>query len=218
MAIKKNDILFELNESKLHSPVILVDPTWKERNVLAALSQETFKKFQDSAKGFLKSPGKKWFVEDKIDSGALEKEAKKKSSEFLALELKTDKQEGDIAGTKLKKFAVFFEKELNKYFTIIKMEFEYDEKKSAKVYYILKSRKEIIRIGPPIAMKKNVAEFKKRNKNTFVKNNMLHAKIKINFSAKDFLKKWKKDNQKKTKEMDIISIDILKLNRILQSL
>src|SRR3989344_4684657 len=39
------EVFIQLNESKIHSPVILIDPTYKERNALAALSQETFAKF-----------------------------------------------------------------------------------------------------------------------------------------------------------------------------
>ena len=34
--------MYEINESKLQSPIILVDPTWKERNVLAGLNDESF--------------------------------------------------------------------------------------------------------------------------------------------------------------------------------
>src|SRR3989344_3827200 len=35
---KKSDVLVELNESKTAGPIVLIDPTWKERNVLAALN------------------------------------------------------------------------------------------------------------------------------------------------------------------------------------
>jgi tRNA nucleotidyltransferase (CCA-adding enzyme) len=176
--------------------------------VLAALSHETFKKFQTAAKGFLKSPGKKWFEEQKVNIADLKEEAKRRKAEFLTVKLKTNKQAGDIAGTKLKKFAVFLEKEFGKYFNVAKMEFEYDEKQSADAYYILKSKGEIIRMGPPVRMKKNAAEFKKRNKNTFVKNGILHSKVKVSFSAKEFMKKWQNDNRKKIKEMDIITIQV----------
>ncbi len=53
---KKQEVFFEMNENRLHSPVILVDPTYKERNALAALSHETFATFQAAAKAFLKQP------------------------------------------------------------------------------------------------------------------------------------------------------------------
>ncbi|MEK6842513.1 MAG: nucleotidyltransferase domain-containing protein, partial [Nanoarchaeota archaeon] len=52
----KNDVFMDLNESKLHSPIILVDPTYKNRNALAALSYETFEKFKKICSEFLKDP------------------------------------------------------------------------------------------------------------------------------------------------------------------
>src|SRR3989344_1671006 len=42
----KQDVFMNLNSSKLHSPIILIDPTYKQRNVLAALSDESFEKFK----------------------------------------------------------------------------------------------------------------------------------------------------------------------------
>jgi len=50
----KQAVLMDLNSSKLHSPIILIDPTYKERNALAALSSETFRKFQEVSLKFLK--------------------------------------------------------------------------------------------------------------------------------------------------------------------
>jgi len=42
----KQAIMMDLNSSKLLAPIILIDPTYKQRNVLAALSDETFEKFK----------------------------------------------------------------------------------------------------------------------------------------------------------------------------
>ncbi len=41
----KNQVLMDINASKLYSPVILIDPSYKQLNVLAAVYEETFKKF-----------------------------------------------------------------------------------------------------------------------------------------------------------------------------
>ena len=207
---KKNDIFFELNENKLKSPVILIDPTYKERNALASLSRETFEKFQDSAKKFLKNPSMSFFEEKKIDSQALEKKAKKSRKEFLHLKLKTDKQSGDIAGTKLKKFSEFLEKTLEKYFEVKQREFEYLDNQEGNVYFILKSKKEIVRIGPPLRMKKQVRAFKKEHAKTYEKNGYVHSKLKINFTAKSYINVWKKpkSNKKLMKEMSITEMKI----------
>ena len=205
---RKNEIFIEMNESRLHSPVVLVDPTYKERNALAALSNETFAKFQKVAKQFLKSPNKNYFVLKEIDEEKLEKNAKKKKAEFLKIKIKTDKQKGDIAGTKLKKFSHVLEREINNYFEILENEFDYDDKQSANLFLVAKSRKEIVRIGPPLRMKKHVQAFKKEHLDTYEKNKFIHARIKINFGAKEFVDAWKKQraNKRMFKEMRITKI------------
>jgi len=205
---KKNDVLFEMNESKLSSPIILVDPTWKERNALAALSRETFEKFQDAARKFLKKPSKDFFIIKKFNLEALKQKAKKSKAEFVKIELKTDKQPGDIAGTKLKKFASYLEKELARYFEIIEKEFDYSGKSKAMDYLIIKSKREIIKIGPPKALGEHAKAFKKQNKNVFEKNGILHARIKVNFSAKKFINEFSKKYAKTIKSMDITSLKI----------
>ena len=206
---KKNDVFFEINESKLGSPVILVDPTYKERNALASLSQETFDRFKKSAISFLKNPNIKFFEKSSIDVKKMIRKANKNKFEFLNLELETDKQTGDIAGTKLKKFSDMLILELSKYFHIKEKEFEYNEEKSAEVFLMLKSKKEIIRIGPPLKMKKHVKSFKKEHRKTYEKGGYLHTKIKVDFSGKDFCKDYSKKYSKKLKEMSVINLKII---------
>ena len=206
---KKGDIVFELNESKLHSPIVLIDPTWKERNVLAALSKETFDKFKIKAKEFLKKPSKRFFEDVKIDVDKLKSLAKKKNAEFVQVEIKTGRQAGDIAGTKMKKFSKFLISEISKYFDVLEKEFEYSGKKTGDLYLILKSKKEIIRIGPPSDLPEHAKIFRKKNKNVFEKNGLLHTKIKINFTGKKFVNDYKKKNSGKLKDMGIIGLGIV---------
>ena len=206
---KKEDVLFSINESKLQNPIVLVDPTWKERNVLAALSWETFRKFRDKAREFLEKPSREFFLIEKIDVESLKKLAVKKKGEFLHLVIRTDRQEGDIAGTKMKKFARFLENELIKYFEIYTSEFEYYDGRESSFYLIIKQKREVVKLGPPIKMEKNVLEFRKRNKDVFEKNGYLHARIKIDFSARKFLHKWRRENSRKMGEMGIVGIDVV---------
>jgi len=77
------EILFELNGSKLISPIILIDPTFKERNVLAALNEETFEKFKESAKAFLKRPSIGFFKKRQISLDELKENSKKEGNEFV---------------------------------------------------------------------------------------------------------------------------------------
>jgi tRNA nucleotidyltransferase (CCA-adding enzyme) len=203
---KKQNILLDLNGAKLESPIILIDPTYKERNALAALSNETFLKFQKAAKKFLKNPSEKDFEIKKID---LEKIKKNSKGEFILVEFKTSKPEGDVAGSKLLKFYKHLLFEIEKYFEIKKKGFIYEHKQEAKAFFVLNPKKEIIFSGPKKDDKKNVNKFKKKHKRTFAKKSYLYAKEKINFSGREFLKKWKKKNSRKIKEMYIKELKII---------
>lgn len=148
----REDILSQLNEAKLASPIIFVDPTFKERNAIASLSKEAFLKFQDICKSFLKKPNLKFFEEKEIN----------RKNYNLILIARTNKQEGDIAGSKLKKFYNFLSLELEKYFSIKSKEFDYKDGKEANLYFNIKAKKERILEGPPINALENVLAFKKK--------------------------------------------------------
>lgn len=205
---KKENILLEINESKTHSPIVFVDPTFKERNVLAALSQETFDKLKGKIKLFIKKPSLAYFEVKPIDEIELAKNARKENAEFVKIFISTERQAGDIAGTKLKKFSRYLMDEIAEYFNIIKDEFDYKLTNNANLYLIVKSKEEILKRGPPIRkeMQKHVDAFKKQNKDYFVKDNILYTKIPVNFTAKQFVLDFARNNKTKLKEMDISSI------------
>lgn len=206
---KNQNILLEMNESKTFSPIILVDPTYKERNVLAALSQETFDKLKVSIKNYLKNPSMKYFDVKNIDETDFAKLAKAKNASYLHLRLFTSKQPGDIAGTKMKKFSRFITIQLSSSFSLIKEDFEYKMEDSADLHLILKNKNEIIRKGPPILMKDNVAKFKKVNKNTFVKGNFIYAKVPVKSNPKAWISEFKSKNSAQIKSMGISRIDVI---------
>ncbi|MCU0641992.1 MAG: hypothetical protein MUF61_00200 [archaeon] len=204
---RKADVLFEMNESKLNSPIILVDPTWKERNALAALSRATFERFQEAAASFLKRPSRSFFEIEKLDIIKMRNRVKK-GEEFASIELSTDKQPGDIAGTKMRKFSNYLSKELSRYFNIRESEFEYNGETRAVFALILESKGEIMRAGPPVKMEKDAKAFKKQNKNVFEKQGRLHAKIKVNFTAKKFIHEFSKKYKKTIEGMGINGLKV----------
>ena len=108
----KKNVLLDLNSSKLNSPVILIDPTYMQRNALAALSKETFEKFQEACRNFIKNPSINAFEICKIDIEKVKEKAKRAKREFILLKVKTNRQEGDIGGSKLLKFYNFLGKEI----------------------------------------------------------------------------------------------------------
>lgn len=202
---KKSDVLRELNESKLNSPIILIDPTFKERNALSGLGLETFIKFKKSCKEFLKNPKIDAFIKKDL---ALEYS---KYSNLIKLIISTTKQKGDIAGTKSRKFYNFFISSLGKEFLIKKSDFYYDEEKNISIFYLVLDKKgeEIVK-GPPIISINHLNEFKKVHPDAFIKNNLSYAKIKHNLSFEDFLEKFLEKNDKLIKDMSIKEVKIVK--------
>ncbi len=189
----KKQVMLEMNEAKLLSPIILVDPTFKERNALAGLSSETFARFQKVCREFLRKPRKSFFEAGKIN----------KENYNLILRAGTNRQAGDIAGSKLLKFQGLLREELEKRFDVSKTEFEYNEKKEAKLYFRLKPKKEIIIAGPPVNSRENAAHFRKKHKHIFKKNSRIYAREK-GISIREFLNIFRKNNRKKMKDIGII--------------
>jgi len=205
----KQQVLMDLNSAKLSSPIVLIDPTFPQRNALAALSQETFEKFGQEAKKFLKNPSLESFEVKKVDLEKVKREAKKNRLEFVELISTTSKQEGDIAGSKLLKFFNYLGNEIAKCFEVKHDGFGYDGKKSATMYFVLKSRKELIQEGPFAKDKASVKAFKSKHKNTFIKAERIYARNKIDFSGKEFFGRWIKDNKTRMNEMSVIELKII---------
>jgi len=188
----EREILQEVNQSKLQSPVILIDPIYKYRNACAGLSNETFEKFLQTTKKFLQKPGKNFFEKKEFSVEKTKKQAKKSKAVFLEIKLETEKQEGDIAGTKMKKFFLFLIKELErKQQKILNSQFIYSgEGQEAKAYLTIKPEKQIQIKGPPLSNKDALKKFKKVRKKIIKKSGFAWANEKINI--KQILNKSKK--------------------------
>ncbi|HKL23317.1 MAG TPA: hypothetical protein VJ895_01050 [Candidatus Nanoarchaeia archaeon] len=205
----KKRILLDINSSKLESPIILIDPTFKRRNVLAALSYETFEKFKIAAKEFLKKPSIESFRIKKINFKQIKEKAEKEDQEFILIKIKTKKQKGDIAGTKLLKFSKHLKDEFSKFFEIINFGFDYLGEQEGLCYFVLNAKKEIIFNGPKIEDEKNIEKFKKEHAKTFISDGKIYSKKKINFSAREFFPVWATKNKRKIKEMYISNLKII---------
>ena len=202
---KKKEALIEMNESKIHSPIILVDPTFKERNALAGLSNETFVKFKKACISFLKNPSLAAFER----KGVYEEFAKDKNS--LVISVKTEKQAGDIAGTKSKKFFSFFSLQLKREFIIKKSGFDYDDENNIAYYYLVLDPwgKEVIK-GPPVARVEHLNAFKKVHSNAFIKGDFAFAEISHSITFEEWLKMFLDKYKKVIKAMAIKEVRIVK--------
>lgn len=205
----KNIISMDLNYSKLTSPIILIDPTFKERNAAAALSQETFNILKKAANEFLKKPHKKHFSKKQDNLDEIKKNSKKNKLNFVFLKAETNKQEGDIAGSKLLKFYRHLNYEIEKFFTIKQKNFSYNNKQEAEYAFSASPKKELLLSGPPVIQIENAKKFKQKHKKVFIKNKMLFAKEKINFNLREFIQNWIKKNSRVINEMSIVKLEIV---------
>lgn len=205
---KKSDIYVEMNESKLKAPIILVDPTWKKRNALAALKLESFEIFKKEAKKFLKKPSEKYFIisKEKIINDF------EKSENSIFFRSYTVKNEGDVAATKLKKYFYNLINEMKKAYEIKKVSFYYRGDNSSDQIITFGAKKFLKKTGPDLLMKKSVEKFKEKNENYYISNGRLFAEV-INksLSPKDYFFKFinEKNNIKKMRDMYIEKIEIL---------
>jgi len=205
----KNRILMDMNEAKLKSPIVLVDPTYKQRNVLAALSEETFRNFQGVCRNFLKKPAKGFFIPKAMNIEKIKLNADKKGLEFVLLKIKTDKQEGDIAGSKLLKFYRHLAEETGKFFEIKEKGFEYQGRKKGKSFFVGRKKPWILVTGPMVVQEKHARRFKDKYKKIFIKNGRLYSKVHLESALKQFLENWKQKNKKKMGDMYITKFDVL---------
>ncbi len=200
----KDELVIELNQSKRTGPLILIDPTFKERNTGSSLNEETFYKFQKACKDFLKKPSLEFFKKKNIADEF------KKFKDVKIISVKTSKQAGDIAGTKSKKFFYFMLHNLKKEFLIEKENFDYDEEKNeASFYFAVGKKKDEIVKGPPIPAVHDLTRFKKAHPNAFIKNGYAYALIKHSVSFEEWFKKFLKHDKEIIKGMDVVRVEMV---------
>lgn len=206
----KKSALMDLNSSKLNSPIILIDPTYKQRNALAALSEGTFRKFQKSCIEFIKNPSEKYFEVKKTDFEKIMQDSIKKGHEFILIESKTNKPQGDVAGSKLAKFFNYIKKEIGLFFVVKNSGFNYNGDQSATYFFVADKKKEIIYSGPFTNDEKHCVDFRKEHKDVYEKNNRLYAREPIQFNLMQFFDIWKANHEKIINEMYLESLNLHK--------
>ncbi len=200
----KGKALKNLNESKLQSPLIVIDPIQPDRNAAAALGDECFEIFKEKAKEFEKKPSREFFTKKIPDINEIKKSNKdKKVIVFDAAPL--DGKE-DVVGSKLLKIYKFLQIEFERKGFKPESNWFFDKEKKCFMWFIFDKEpldKTIVISGPPLEMKANVKDFKKKYKITFEKDGMIFAQTDRKYTlpeklAKDLLKnKYIKERAKK---------------------
>lgn len=187
----KKDALFHLNSSKQQSPIILIDPTDKNRNAAAALSLKGLNQFKKKAREYLNKPTIRFFEKEEITIESLKRESPNKKQHLILIAFESSSEKVDVAGAKMVKSFEYLEQQLSP-FEIKKSGWEWDKDKKGFFYFLLEKDRQQefeLRVGPPLHLKDHVSNFKKEHPHVFEEKGKLYAKIKIEHPfLKDFLK------------------------------
>jgi len=178
------DVFYEVNNSKLQSPLIVIDPVQAGRNASAALSLEKFHALQKAAKEFIKNPTARHFTHRPLDIEKL-----KKQKHIVVLRLSPLEGKRDVVGSKIEKAYLHIARLLRHHeFAIQKQGWEWQD--HAYLYYKMKTlplpSKRVV-VGPPPKMEKHAAVFKKKYKNAKVIRGKLTAEVKRTYRTPEDL-------------------------------
>jgi|TARA_Y100000310_G_C20664815_1_gene806849 tRNA nucleotidyltransferase (CCA-adding enzyme) len=189
---KGKDVFMELNKSKLVSPLIVIDPVQKSRNAAAALDNEKFEVIKHRAQEFLKNPSKSFFEITVLTEHDIRKKFRKDN--IAILKAKPLNKKEDVAGAKMLKAFHYIENNLIFHkFKIKESDMLWHYKNSSFFYYVLEKdnlSKTIELSGPPLNVKSHVKVFKKKHKDTFIKQKRIFAKEKRKFTSSKSLLKY----------------------------
>lgn len=181
---KGKDPLRELNQAKVQSSLVVIDPVQKDRNATAALSNEVLERFIAAAVEFTRKPAKSFFERQQVTVEKLRQKAKGKR--LVVVEAIPQKGKEDVVGAKLVKA---FERMLlqlkEKGFAVAESCWEWEKhSRMAMLWYIInKAEPELeIRYGPPLSNKQHAEKFRqehlgKEGRRLFEKSGRLYARI-----------------------------------------
>lgn len=201
----KNESEIEKRFYSKSIPLIVVDPVDKSRNAAAALSYENFLKLKALVANFLKNPSLDFFYK---------KDLKQLSRPLLFFRVKLlDGNEDVVATNVVKRFRKLYNllKEFDFNPSLFEYDFDFDQGIGEIVISCLMNISEDrLVIGPPLHITKDVENFKRKYKETFVKNNRVCALIKRQHTnpltlVETFLSKLNVENNK----FQLISFEVL---------
>lgn len=108
----RNEILKKLNPAKTAGPLIIIDPTQKDRNAAAAVSMDTFARFIFACRQFLKNPSEKWFRRERFQIKSIIRESKRLGTKLAVLRAEPLETKPDIAYSKLLKVFSYIRNQL----------------------------------------------------------------------------------------------------------
>ena len=179
-----DDVFKSINQSKLVSPLIVIDPVDKSRNAAAAMSQEKYNTLIARCNAFLQNPTSKFFVVPSFDLESLKKKKQQGESLFV---LKVTPQVGkkDVVATRILKVFEFLDRHMQLYdFSIRDANWFYGEDACYLYYFVNITPLDqiVIREGPPIHLDEDVKRFRETHPQAFIQEDKLCAPINREFT------------------------------------
>ncbi|MBW3013875.1 CCA tRNA nucleotidyltransferase [Candidatus Woesearchaeota archaeon] len=186
----RNDIIKKLNPAKTLGPLIIIDPTQKDRNAAAALSLDTFSKFVFLCREFLKDPKEDWFRKKPVSMKDIIRASRHLGTKLTILKVEPLKGKPDVAFSKLLKAFNYIKNQLQMNdFQVYRA--GYDLKEGNLWYMTLPDKLPVYakQIGPAVwAPQANIDAFLEKYYTTFLEEDKIIAFRKRKFlTAKDFL-------------------------------
>ena len=159
------DAISSLDNAKLESPLLVIDPVDKERNAAAAVSKEKYEFLKEITTKFLKKPTLKSFEENLITASDIEKKVKK--NKLFLFSAKPESHKHDAAGAKMLNHYKKIEKMFTEHnFEIIDSGFFWDKKNDGLIWFIMNpkelTKKHILKGPPTYESGVNILNFKKK--------------------------------------------------------
>lgn len=189
---KGRDPARELNEAKVQSELIVIDPVQRDRNATAALSSESLQRFIDAASAFLKRPDKRFFEREEITVEKLLPMAKGKR--LVIAEAAPMNGKEDVVGAKLLKAHQHIKQQLMENgFRLVEGGWDWGKNRTGRkamalMWYVTEKAEPEpeIRAGPPSKNKLHCERFTqlhngKKDRKLFEKNGRLYVRIERNY-------------------------------------
>jgi len=180
---KRRDPLRELNEAKVQSELIVIDPVQAGRNATAALGSETLQRFVAAASAFMKNPRKDFFEREEITVEKLYRKAAGK--QLVVVEARLAKGKEDVIGARFVKAYEHIRGQAEKSgFPILESGWDWNKKGNALLWFVTpkKEPEPELRDGPPLSNKVHAEKFReehsrKKGRELFERNGKLYARI-----------------------------------------
>lgn len=185
--------LNELNASKILSPLILIDPVDKTRNITAVLSKEIFARFVNLCKAYSKKPSEKFF----------KKQEEKIPENSIVLHAEVMRGKEDIMAAKILKAYEFIRDNLKRAGFKFRSGWSWEK----KIFWFKPENKLSeyeVRNGPFEGDEINTENFRKIYKKAFKRNGRYYVKVKRKYTnAKDYIKELIKQKEVKDRVRNI---------------